>query len=120
MEKRNWKGDFVLRRRFCGYVAGKEGTTSHRSIPAGKGARAKPACAALFIRLGRLSSGALGEAGDGFRFGLVNIEDGQQLGDLQDFLELAAQVAEPKRGALRLHSVMRSNERAEAGAVNEG
>src|SRR5689334_8805218 len=68
MEKRNWKGDFVLRRRFCGYVAGKEGTTSHRSIPADKGARAKPACAALFIRLGRLGSGALGEAGDGFRF----------------------------------------------------
>src|SRR5437764_10062659 len=89
-------------------------------MPGGKGTRAKPACAALFIRRGRLRSGALGEAGDSFRFGLVHIEDGQQLGDLQDFLELAAQMAEPQRGALRLHGVMRGDQRAEAGAVNEG
>src|SRR5207253_7678022 len=89
-------------------------------MPAGKGTRAKPACAALFIRRGRLGSGTLGEAGDGFGFGLVHIEDGQQLGDLQDFLELAAQMAEPQRGALRLHGVMRGDQRAEAGAVNEG
>ena len=42
----------------------------------------------------------LRETADGFGFGVENIEDGQQLGDLQDFLELAAEVAEAQRGAL--------------------
>jgi hypothetical protein len=41
-----------------------------------------------------LGSGAFGEAGDGSGFGVVDVEDGEQLGDLQDFLELAAQVTE--------------------------
>jgi len=50
---------------------------------------------------------------------VVNIEDGQQLGDLEHFLELAAEVAEPQRSALRLHAVMRGDESAEAGAVNK-
>ena len=63
------------------------------ACPPAKVTRAKPARAALAIWLGRLCSGAFGEAGDGFGLGVVNIEDGQQLGDLQDFLELAAQVA---------------------------
>jgi len=54
----------------------------------------------------------LGEAGDGFSFSVVNIEDGQQFGDLEHFLELAAEVAEPQRSALRLHAVMRGDERA--------
>src|SRR5882762_6202050 len=60
------------------------------------------------------------EAGDGFGFGVEDIKDGQQLGDLQDFLELAAEVAEAQRGALRLHAVMRGNQRTQTGAVDEG
>src|SRR5436853_7737766 len=60
------------------------------------------------------------EAGHGFGFGVEDIKDGQQLGDLQDFLELAAEVAEAQRGALRLHAVMRGNQRAQTGAVDEG
>src|SRR2546429_9552862 len=62
----------------------------------------------------------LGETGDGFGFGVEDIKDGQQLGDLQDFLELAAEVAEAQRGALRLHAVMRGNQRTQSGAVDEG
>ncbi len=42
----------------------------------------------------RLAEGLLGEAGDGGGFGVVDLEDGEQLGDLQDFLELAAKMAE--------------------------
>ncbi len=50
--------------------------------PPAKGTRAKPACAALAIWLGRLCSGALGEAGHGFGFGIEDVEDRQQFGDL--------------------------------------
>src|SRR5437588_1089040 len=89
------------------------------ACPAAEVARTKPACAALAIWPGRLCRGAFREAGNGFGFGLVDIEDGQQFGDLQDFLELAAQVAEAKRGTLCLHTVMRGNEGAESSAVNK-
>src|SRR5712691_1741844 len=82
-------------------------------------ARAKPACAALAIWLGRLCSGALGEAGHGFGFGIEDVEDRQQFRDLQDFLEFRAEMAEAERSTLRLHAVMRGDERAQAGAVNE-
>jgi hypothetical protein len=64
--------------------------------------------------------GLLGEAGYGFGFGLVDIEDGQQLGDLEDFLELAAEVAETQGGALHFHAVMGGDERAQPGAVDKG
>jgi hypothetical protein len=37
-----------------------------------------------------LGAGALGEAGDGGCFGVIDIEDREQLRDLQYFLELAA------------------------------
>src|SRR5260370_20843230 len=60
------------------------------------------------------------EAGDGFGLGVEDVEDGQQLGDLQDFLELAAEVGETQGGALRLHAVMRGSERAESSAVDKG
>jgi hypothetical protein len=40
-----------------------------------------------------LGAGALAEAGHGSGFGVVDLENGEQLGDLQDFLELAAEVA---------------------------
>src|SRR6266513_5192979 len=60
------------------------------------------------------------ETGDGFGFRVEDIKDGQQLGDLQDFLELAAEVAEAQSGALRLHAVMRGNQRTQTGAVDEG
>ena len=42
----------------------------------------------------RLGAGAFGEAADRGGFGVVDVEDGEQLGDLQHFLELAAQMAE--------------------------
>src|SRR5437899_1073965 len=87
--------------------------------PPAKGTRAKPACAALGIWLGRLCSGALGEAGHGFGFGIEDVEDRQQFRDLQDFLEFRAEMAEAERSTLRLHAVMRGDERAQAGAVNE-
>jgi len=87
--------------------------------PPAKGTRAKPACAALAIWLGRLCSGALGEAGHGFGFGIEDVEDRQQFRDLQDFLEFRAEMAEAERSTLRLHAVMRGDERAQAGAVNE-
>src|SRR2546427_677132 len=92
---------------------------AHWSVPAGKVTRTKPACAALAIWLGRLCSGAFGETGDGFGFGVVDIEDGQQLGDLEHFLELAAQVAEAQGGALCLHAVMGGDERTEPGTVDK-
>jgi len=46
---------------------------------------------------------------------LYTSKDGQQLGDLEDFLELAAQVAETQGGALRppLTPVMSGNEGAQ-------
>src|SRR5260370_29671536 len=93
--------------------------TRRGGCPSANITRAKPASAAIGVRLGRLCSGTFGEAGDGFGLGVVNIEDGQQLGDLQDFLELAAEVAEPQGSALRLHAVMRGDESAKAGAVNK-
>src|SRR5579885_1051900 len=55
----------------------------------------------------------LREAGNGIRFGVVNLEDGEQLGDLQHFLELAAEMAEAERSALRLGAVVRGHESAE-------
>src|SRR6267143_1709601 len=69
---------------------------------------------------GKDAGDLLRETADGFGFGIENIEDGQQLGDLQDFLELAAEVAEAQRGTLRLYAVMRGDERAEPGAVDKG
>src|SRR3989440_7176627 len=41
------------------------------------------------------------KAGDRFGFRVVDVEHGEQLGDLQDFLEFRAKVAEAKRSALR-------------------
>ena len=61
-----------------------------------------------------------GEAGDGFGFGVIDLEDGQQLGDLQNFLELAAEMAEAQGSALRLGAVVRGDQSAETGAVDEG
>jgi len=43
-----------------------------------------------------LRAGALGEARHGLRFGVEHFKHRQQLGDLQHFLELAAQVAKPQ------------------------
>src|SRR5215470_9878120 len=65
----------------------------------------------------KLGAGALAEARHGLRFGVVHIEHRQQLGDLQHFLELAAQVAETQRRALALCAVMRRHQRAQARAV---
>src|SRR5467141_2370837 len=97
----------------------RQESTRRGGRPPAKVTRAKAACVAAGIRPGRLRSGAFGEAGDGFGFGVVDIEDGQQLGDLEDFLELAAQVAETQRSALRLDAVMSGNEGAQPGAVDE-
>ena len=68
---------------------------------------------------GRLGSSALGEASDGCSFRVVDVEDRQQLGDLKHFLELAPQVAQAQRGPLRFRAVMRSDQGAEAGAVDK-
>ena len=43
-------------------------------------------------RCGTNGSCWLLEAGDGFGFAVINIENRQQLGDLQDFLEFGAQI----------------------------
>src|SRR5690349_12065844 len=64
-------------------------------------------------------AGGLAEAGDGLRFGVVHVEHREQLGDLENFLELAAEVAESQRRALTLGAVMRRDECAQAGAVDE-
>jgi len=61
----------------------------------------------------------LGEARDCLGFAVVHVEDGQQLGNLQDFLEFAAQVRQLQRSALRLGAVMRGHKRAETRAVDE-
>ncbi len=42
----------------------------------------------------------LREAGDSLGFGVEDVEDRQQLGDLQDFLEFAAQVTKAQSSAL--------------------
>src|SRR6266404_3889637 len=84
-------------------VVENEGGGHTGACPSANGTRAKPASAALGVWLGRLCSGAFGEAGDGFGFRVVHIEDGQQLGDLEDFLELAAHHSVKTQGAsLRL------------------
>ena len=70
--------------------------------------------------LATLGAGAFGEAGDRGGFGIVDVEDGEQLGDLQHFLELAAKVAEAERGALTFGAVMRGDEGAETRAVDKG
>src|SRR5882672_5951335 len=85
--------------------------------PPATGTRAKPASTAVGIWLGRLYASTLGEAGVGF--GVVDVEDGQQLGDLEHFLELAAEVAEAEGSALGLDTVMGGDERTEPGAVNK-
>src|SRR6266446_5434940 len=97
----------------------RQESTRRGGRPPAKVTRAKAACVAAGIRPGRLRSGAFGEAGDGFGFGVVDIEDGQQLGDLEHFLELAAEVAEAQGGALGLHTVMGGNERTQPGAVDK-
>jgi len=61
----------------------------------------------------------LGEARDCLGLAVVHVEDGQQLGNLQDFLEFAAQVGELQRRTLRLGAVMRGHKRAETRAVDE-
>ena len=61
----------------------------------------------------------LREAGYGFRLAVVHVEHRQQLGDLQDFLELAAEVRQFQCRALRLRAVMRGHQRAQARAVDE-
>src|SRR5712692_3727438 len=53
-------------------------------------------------------------------FGVEDLEDGQQPRDLQHFLKLRAQVGELQRRALGAGAMMRSHERAQAGAVNVG
>src|SRR5712691_265640 len=103
----------------CAGTARKQKTGARKSVPAGKWHTRKPASAALGIWLGRLRSGAFGEAGDSFGFGLVDVEDGQQLGDLEHFLELAAEVAEAQRSTLRLYAMVRGDERAKPGAVDK-
>src|SRR6266436_4870323 len=87
--------------------------------PPATGTLAKPASTAVGIWLGRLYASTLGEAGDGFGFGVVDVEDGQELGDLEHFLELAAEVAEAQGSALGLDTVMGGDERTEPGAVNK-
>src|SRR5258707_13947800 len=67
----------------------------------------------------QLRAGALREAAYRFGFRVVDVENGQELGDLQNFLKLAAQVAELQRRALGLGAVMRGHQRAEPGAVDE-
>src|SRR5437867_6978907 len=61
----------------------------------------------------------LREAGDGFGFRIVNVEDGHQLGDLQDFLEFAAEMAQAQPGALRFCAMMGGYKRAQPGAVDK-
>ena len=58
----------------------------------------------------KLGPGGLAEAGDRLRFGVVHIEHREQLGDLEHFLELAAEMAETERCALALGAVMRRDE----------
>src|SRR4029077_20232507 len=57
----------------------------------------------------RLGASALGEAADRGGFGVVDVEDREQLGDLQYFLELAAQMAQLKPSSLRLGAMMRGH-----------
>ncbi len=61
----------------------------------------------------------LSETCNCFGFAVVHVEHRQQLGDLQNFLELAAQVRQFQCGALRLRAVMRGDQRAQARAVDE-
>src|SRR5215831_176378 len=103
--------------RVLASVAGKR---SHAALrPLANDTGAKPPSAATRIRLGRLCSGAFGKAGYSLRFGVEHVEDRHQLGDLQDFLEFAAQMAKPQPRTLRFGAVMSSYERAQPGAVNE-
>ena len=44
----------------------------------------------LAARFARIRLRLLREAGDRFRFGVVDVKDRQELGDLQHFLELGA------------------------------
>ena len=54
-----------------------------------KRARARvPSCKNFFV----LRLGLLGETGDCFGFAVVHVENRKQLGNLQHFLELAAEV----------------------------
>lgn len=66
------------------------------------------------------SASAFGEAGDCFGFSVEHFEDGEQFGDLQDFLKLAAEMAKAQSRALGLGAVMRGHQGAQAGAVDEG
>jgi len=63
-----------------------------------------------------LSRGA--EAGDGGGIAVEDVEYGHQLRDLQNFLELGAEVGELERGALRARAMERGDQRSEPGAVD--
>src|SRR5277367_6935596 len=63
---------------------------------------------------------AFGKAVYSFGFRVVDLKHGEELGDLQDFLELAAEMAEAESCALRLGAVVRGDQGAETGAVDEG
>ena len=61
----------------------------------------------------------LGEARDRLGFAVVHVENGEQFGNLQDFLKFAAQVRQLERSALRLGTVMRGDQSAQTRAVDE-
>src|SRR5580704_11201688 len=60
----------------------------------------------------------MAEAADGGRLRGINIEDGKQLGYLQDLLEFLSQIRKLEGGALRAGAMVRRNQRAEPSAVD--
>ena len=59
-----------------------------------------------------------GKAGDGGRFGVVNVEDGNELGKLHHFVEFMAEIAEAHGGAGGFGAEMSSDQGAETRAVD--
>ena len=58
-----------------------------------------------------LGSGGLGDLETAYccRFGIVDVENGQQLGHLHDFVKFLAQMAEAHRGTLSFGADVRTN-----------
>src|SRR5882762_2795701 len=66
-----------------------------------------------------LRAGTLRKAPHCLSFRVVNVENRQQLGDLQHFLKLAAQVAQLQPRSLRFRAVVRRHQRPQPRAVDE-
>lgn len=59
-----------------------------------------------------------GKTGDGGCFGIVDVENGEQLGELQDFLEFIAEIAKAYGAAGVFGAEMSGDQSAESRAVN--